>query len=84
MHSHKLRSLIAIVSLITTAAIAASAVTRHVAATGTDVGNSTLSTCLTMTYAVSQASAGEAVIVASGTYAAFFDWRTKLGNIMNS
>ena len=51
------------------AATAAPAATRFVSPTGSDSGNCTLTPCRTISYAVAQASAGDLVSVASGTYA---------------
>ena len=42
--------------------------TRHVSATGVDAGSCTASPCRTINYAVGQASAGDVVDVAAGTY----------------
>lgn len=47
----------------------ASAATRYVATSGADTGDCSSSPCRTIQYAVNQASAGDTVKVASGTYA---------------
>ncbi len=44
------------------------AVDRLVATTGTDSGDCSVGNCLSITYAISQASAGDRILVASGTY----------------
>lgn len=44
------------------------AVDRVVSPTGTDTGDCSAGNCLTITYAISQASAGDRILVASGTY----------------
>ncbi|MEP7347439.1 MAG: right-handed parallel beta-helix repeat-containing protein [Gemmatimonadaceae bacterium] len=41
---------------------------RHVAPTGHDVGDCSDSPCLTINYAISQAAAGDRILVAAGTY----------------
>lgn len=40
----------------------------HVSTTGTDTGDCTVTPCRTITYAVSQAAAGDVIAVAAGTY----------------
>jgi parallel beta-helix repeat protein len=55
--------------LIMTASAWAAGATRYVSKTGTDTGDCTASPCKTITYAVGQASAGDTVSVAAGTYA---------------
>ncbi|HEU5452815.1 MAG TPA: right-handed parallel beta-helix repeat-containing protein [Terriglobales bacterium] len=50
------------------AASAAPAATRFVSPAGSDSGNCTLTPCRTISYAVDQATAGDVVSVASGTY----------------
>ena len=46
----------------------AAAATRSVSPTGTDAGNCSASPCRTIQYAVSQASSGDTISVAAGTY----------------
>jgi parallel beta-helix repeat protein len=58
-----------LVALAMTAAASAAGTTRYVSPAGTDTGNCTASPCRTISYAVSQASGGDTVSVASGTYA---------------
>jgi hypothetical protein len=67
MHIRKLPILIAIVFFFAVAS-SAFATTRYVATSGSDSGNCTTSPCRTISYAVSQASVGDTVSVASGTY----------------
>lgn len=50
-------------------AASASAATRFVSPAGSDTGNCTGSPCQTIGYAVGQASAGDTIMVAAGTYA---------------
>jgi parallel beta-helix repeat protein len=57
------------IALVLTAAAGAAGTTRFVSPTGTDAGDCTASPCLTLNYAVGQASAGDTVSVAAGTYA---------------
>jgi parallel beta-helix repeat protein len=59
----------AFVALAMSAAAGAAGTTRYVSPTGTDAGNCTASPCRTITYAVAQASSGDTISVASGTYA---------------
>jgi parallel beta-helix repeat protein len=58
----------AFVALVMTAAAGAAGTTRYVSPTGTDAGDCTASPCRTITYAVGQASPGDTISVASGTY----------------
>jgi parallel beta-helix repeat protein len=50
-------------------ALGAPKATRYVSTSGTDAGDCTASPCRTIGYAVGQASAGDSVAVAAGTYA---------------
>jgi parallel beta-helix repeat protein len=50
------------------AVVAAAGSTRWVSSTGTDAGDCSVSPCLTINYAVGQASAGDTVSVGPGTY----------------
>jgi parallel beta-helix repeat protein len=59
----------AMIALVMTAAAGAAGTTRYVSPTGTDAGDCTASPCLTITYAVGQAKAGDTISVAAGTYA---------------
>lgn len=59
----------ALIGLVLAAGAGAAGTTRYVSKTGVDVGNCTASPCLTITYAVAQANAGDTVSVATGTYA---------------
>lgn len=54
--------------LVFLAAIPMAAATRFVSPSGSDSGDCTLTPCRTISYAVGQASAGDTVSVASGTY----------------
>ncbi len=57
------------VALVTSSSAgAASGTVRKVATTGKDTGNCTKSPCATIEYAINQASAGDTVDVAAGTY----------------
>lgn len=58
----------AFLALAQTAFVAASDSTRWVSPTGTDTGNCTALPCLTINYAIGQATAGDTVSVAAGTY----------------
>ena len=68
MHFRGLRPFLVIVSF-TAAAIGASATTRTVSPSGSDSGSCATSPCHTISYAVSQSSAGDVVLVASESYA---------------
>jgi parallel beta-helix repeat protein len=68
MHIRKLRVVLVILSLAA-ASVGASATIRHVSPSGSDTGSCTLSPCRTISYAVLQSSAGDVILVASGTYA---------------
>ena len=59
----------ALVALVLTAAAGAAGATRYVSPTGSDAGDCSASPCRTISYAVGQASAGDTISVASGTYA---------------
>lgn len=59
----------AFAALSTEVALAAPASTRSVSPTGTDAGNCTASPCRTLGYAVGQATAGDTIAAAAGTYA---------------
>src|SRR2546421_354677 len=59
---------IAVLALTASASAGAAGSTRYVSPTGTDAGSCTVSPCRTIQYAVGQASAGDAVSVAAGTY----------------
>jgi hypothetical protein len=48
-------------------------VTLTVATTGTDAGNCVSSPCATLGYALSQAAAGETIVIQPGTYTASAD-----------
>jgi parallel beta-helix repeat protein len=58
----------ALLALAQVAVVAASESTRWVSPTGTDAGNCTVSACLTINYAINQASAGDTISVGAGTY----------------
>jgi hypothetical protein len=58
----------AVVLALAAGASAASAATRQVATTGTDVGTCIASPCRTIGYAVGQVNAGDTVAVAAGTF----------------
>lgn len=58
----------ALLALSQLAVVAASESTRWVSPTGTDAGSCTVSPCLTINYAISQASAGDTISVGPGTY----------------
>ena len=57
-----------VVALVT-ATSAAAATTLKVATTGSDTGNCQASNCLTLGYALSQAAAGDTILLEPGTYA---------------
>lgn len=59
---------VAIVAVVVTAAAGAAGTTRYVSSTGADSGDCTAAPCRTITYAVSQAGAGDTISVAAGTY----------------
>jgi parallel beta-helix repeat protein len=59
----------AVVVLAMSAGAGAAGTTRYVSPTGTDTGTCTASPCQTITYAVGQASSGDTISVAPGTYA---------------
>jgi parallel beta-helix repeat protein len=59
----------AVVVLAMGAGAGAAGTTRYVSPTGTDTGTCTASPCQTITYAVGQASSGDTISVAPGTYA---------------
>jgi parallel beta-helix repeat protein len=58
----------AFVAFAASGAAGAAGTTRYVSPAGTDSGTCTVSPCRTITYAVAQASSGDTVSVASGTY----------------
>jgi parallel beta-helix repeat protein len=68
MHISKLRVILLVLSIAAFAA-AASATIRNVSPSGTDSGACTVSPCRTISYAVSQSSTGDVILVAHGTYA---------------
>jgi parallel beta-helix repeat protein len=57
-----------VVALLLTAAAGAAGTTRYVSPGGSDVGDCTAAPCLTISYAVGQAKAGDTISVAAGTY----------------
>jgi hypothetical protein len=57
-----------LVSLLLLLAPSAWAATRYVATTGTNSGDCTVSACLTVNYAISQADSGDTIQIAAGTY----------------
>src|SRR5947207_7251526 len=59
---------VAVLALTASASAGAAGSTRYVSPTGADAGNCTASPCQTIQYAVGQASAGDTVSVAAGTY----------------
>ncbi len=58
----------ACLALAQTSVVAAAASTRWVSPSGADTGDCTASPCLTINYAVDQATAGDLISVAAGTY----------------
>jgi hypothetical protein len=79
MHKQRNHTMIKTFRLFLTAALLAVAVgilpvpvayaaTRYVSTTGEDTGDCTTSVCLTIVYAIGQASSGDTINVAAGTY----------------